>query len=434
MQTIDRRKFLMTAAMGVGALGLGATVGAFNAQAQENRLRCVWWGSADRSRRTNEVISLYQKADPKTAISGEMIAGSDYWTKLATSMAGRNVADIFQLEPSTIADYSGRGACMELDKFVGSSLDLSGFGKTEVDLCRIDGKLYGVGLGLNSFCMMYDAETLKEGGVSIPKEQITWKALAELAKDYKKNAPARRNYWAVPYGGRYHYVFDVWLRQRGKLLFQDGTIGFNKEDAKEWFAYWEDLRQAGLAVSADIQTRDDNTIESNSLTLGNSAIGFAYSNQLVGYQQLNKKTLSVGMLPGEGEGKPTGHYYRPGLIWSISSTSTKPEEAAKFISFFVNDVAAGKVLGVERGVPPSKMVREAVLPSLNETERKTVDYIEGLSGKLDPYPEPAPIGANEFDRGVMRPIADSLAFGRASVDEAAQNLVDTGTRTLRKRG
>lgn len=120
--------------MGVGALGLGATVGAFNAQAQENRLRCVWWGSADRSRRTNEVISLYQKADPKTAISGEMIAGSDYWTKLATSMAGRNVADIFQLEPSTIADYSGRGACMELDKFVGSSLDLSGFGKTEVDL------------------------------------------------------------------------------------------------------------------------------------------------------------------------------------------------------------------------------------------------------------------------------------------------------------
>ncbi|MNL26916.1 putative ABC transporter substrate-binding protein YesO [compost metagenome] len=140
------------------------------------------------------------------------------------------------------------------------------------------------------------------------------------------------------------------------------------------------------------------------------------------------------MLPGEGAGKPTGHYYRPGLIWCISSTSTTPEAAAKFINFFVNDLEAGKVLGVERGVPPAKKVREAVLPSLNETERKTVDYIESLSGKLDTYPEPAPIGANEFDRGVMRPIADSLAFGRATVDEAAQNLVDTGTRTLRKRG
>lgn len=434
MQTIGRRRLLITATMGLGMAGLGLTAGGLSARAQDMRLRCVWWGSADRSRRTNEVISLYQKADPRTDISGEMIAGSDYWTKLATSMAGRNVADIFQLEPSTIADYSGRGACMELDKFVGSSLDLSGFGKSEIDLCRIDGKLYGVGLGLNSFCMMYDAETLKEAGVSIPREQITWKALAELARDFKKNAPPRRNYWAVPYGGRYHYVFDVWLRQRGKLLFQDGTIGFNKEDAKEWFAYWEDLRQNGLAVSADIQTRDDNTIESNSLTLGNSAIGFAYSNQLVGYQQLNKKTLSIGMLPGMGESKPTGHYYRPGLIWSISSTSTNPEQAAKFISFFVNDVAAGKVLGVERGVPPSKAVREAVLPSLNDTERKTVDYIESLSGKLDTYPEPAPIGANEFDRGIMRPIADSLAFGRSTVDEAAQTLVDSGKQTLRKRG
>ncbi|WP_374638435.1 ABC transporter substrate-binding protein [Agrobacterium salinitolerans] len=430
MQTIDRRGFLVTAALA----GLGVAAGGFRAAAAETRLRCVWWGSADRSKRTNDVIALYQKANPQTEISGEMIAGSDYWTKLATSMAGRNVADIFQLEPSTIADYSGRGACMELDQFVGKSLDLSTFGKSEVDLCRIDGKLYGVGLGLNSFCMMYDADTLKEAGVSVPQDQITWKALSELARDFKKNGPAKRNYWAVPYGARYHYVFDVWLRQRGKLLFQDGTIGFNKEDAKEWFAYWEDLRENKLCVSADIQTRDDNTIESNALTLGNSAIGFAYSNQLVGYQKLNKQTLSIGMLPGEGPGKPTGHYYRPGLIWSISSTSTNGEAAAKFINFFVNDLEAGKALGVERGVPPAKAVREALLPTLNETERKTVDYIESLSGKTDAYPEPAPIGANEFDRGVMRPIADSLAFGRASVDEAAQNLVDTGTRTLRKRG
>lgn len=296
MQTIDRRGFLVTAALA----GLGVAAGGFRALAAETRLRCVWWGSADRNKRTNDVIALYQKADPQTVVSGEMIAGSDYWTKLATSMAGRNVADIFQLEPSTIADYSGRGACMELDQFVGSALDLSSFGKSEIDLCRIDGKLYGVGLGLNSFCMMYDAEALKEAGVSMPEGQITWAALAELARDFKKNGPARRNYWAIPYGARYHYVFDVWLRQRGKLLFQDGTIGFNKEDAKEWFAYWEKLREDKLCVSADIQTRDDNTIESNALTLGNSATGFAYSNQLVGYQALNKKTLSIGMLPGEG--------------------------------------------------------------------------------------------------------------------------------------
>lgn len=248
---IDRRGFLVTAALA----GLGAAAGGFRAMAAETRLRCVWWGSADRNKRTNEVISLYQKADPQTVVSGEMIAGSDYWTKLATSMAGRNVADIFQLEPSTIADYSGRGACMELDQFVGSALDLSNFGKSEIDLCRIDGKLYGVGLGLNSFCMMYDAEALKEAGVSMPAGQITWTALAELARDFKKNGPAKRNYWAVPYGARYHYVFDVWLRQRGKLLFQDGTIGFNKEDAKEWFAYWEKLREDKLCVSADIQTR-----------------------------------------------------------------------------------------------------------------------------------------------------------------------------------
>lgn len=73
MQTIDRRGFLVTAALA----GLGVAAGGFRALAAETRLRCVWWGSADRNKRTNDVIALYQKADPQTVVSGEMIAGSD---------------------------------------------------------------------------------------------------------------------------------------------------------------------------------------------------------------------------------------------------------------------------------------------------------------------------------------------------------------------
>lgn len=426
---IDRRRLLA----GGAGLGFALVAGGNRALAAETKMRCTWWGSADRLQRTNAVIALYEKAHPGVAITGEQIAGSDYWVKLATAMAGRSVSDVFQLEPSTISDYSGRGACLELDPFVQSgALDLSKFGQGEADLCRIGGKLFGVSLGLNSFTMMVDSAAMKAAGVSIPQEQMTWEAFAELAKAFKENGPRKRNYWAAPYGARYNYVFDVWLRQRGKKLFDKGTIGFDVEDAKAWFAYWEDLRSNGYCVSADIQTRDDQTIETNALTLGNSATGFAYSNQLVGYQKLAKSPLDLAPLPGVAGG-PSGHYYRPALIWSIGATTPSPDEAARFISFFVNDPEAGKILGVERGVPPSSAVREAVLPQLNEVERKTVAYVEFLKGKVDSYPEPAPIGANEFDRNVLRPTADAIAFEQMSVADGAKQLVDNGKAVLKSR-
>jgi len=142
--------------------------------------------------------------------------------------------------------------------------------------------------------------------------------------------------------------------------------------------------------------------------------------------------LGITMVPQAGGGAPSGHYYRPALIWSIGSTSKNGEAAAAFIDFFVNDLEAGKILGVERGVPPSRMVREAILPTLNETERASVDYVNALAGKVGAYQAPPPIGSQEFGDhlGIT---TDQLAFGQLSIDDAAKQLVEQGNTLMRRR-
>jgi len=224
----------------------------------------------------------------------------------------------------------------------------------------------------------------------------------------------------------------VWLHQRNKGVYgNDGHgVGFNVDEAKEWFSYWEELRKAGGCVSADVQALDQNLIESNALTLGKAATGLVYSNQLIGYQSLSKNKLALTTYPQMGGGAPSGHYLRPALIWSVGISSRNKEAAASFIDFFVNDLEAGKILGVERGVPLSPAVREAILPLLNETEQATVKYVNMLVDRAMPYPPPAPKGANEFDRTVMRPVTDELAFGKLSVADAAARLVNDGNRVL----
>ncbi|WP_341487305.1 ABC transporter substrate-binding protein [Pararhizobium sp. A13] len=427
---INRRSFILGSAGAATGLAFGAGGGRLAFAAGDAKLRAMWWGSNDRAKRTIAVAKLYQEKNPGTAIVGESLNGDAYWTKVSTQMAGRSIADIFQLEPRTISDYSKRGACLALDPFIPSSLQVDTFGKDMLNLTTVDGKLWGVGLGLNSFSLFYDADVFAKAGITPPGQDTTWKEYADIAVEMTK-AAGKKTFWGGPYGARYSYVFDAWLRQRGSSLYNENGLGFGVEDAKEWFAYWEDLRKRGGTVGADIQTIDQNTIDTNCLALGNSAMGMAYSNQMVGYQLLMKGKLGISMLPRETKGGPSGHYYRPALIWSIGATTERAEEAVKFINFFVNDVEAGKLLGVERGVPMSPAVREAILPTLNPTERATIDYINGLKDQVGSYPPPAPIGSTEFDISILRPITDELAFDTISVADAAARLVSEGRNTIK---
>ncbi|PKA41943.1 ABC transporter substrate-binding protein [Rhizobium sullae] len=426
---INRRSFLKgSAGVATGlAFGAGSAIPAF---AEDTQLRAMWWGSNDRAKRTLEVAKLYQAKTPGVTIVGESLSGDGYWTKLATQMAGRAIADVFQLEPSTISDYSKRGACMPLDEFVPSALKVDAFGKDMLKLTTVDSKLYGIGLGLNSFALFFDQTAFEKAGFALPTPDLTWDEYAKLAVELTK-AAGKDNYWGGPYGARYAYVFDAWLRQRGKSLYANGSLGFDVEDAKEWYSFWEELRKKGGTVAADVQTLDQNTIDTNCLALGKSAIGMAYSNQLVGYQLISKSKLAITMLPRERKSGPSGHYYRPALIWSMGATTKNAEAAAKFIDFFVNDTEAGKILGVERGVPMSATVREAILPNLNPTEQETVKYVELLKDQVGDYPAPAPLGATEFDQRVLRPIADELAFERTTPADAAARLVEQGKATIR---
>ncbi len=426
----DRRTFLKST-LALGGAATFGTLAASRAQAEAVRLRATWWGSPDRARRTTDVAKLFSDRNPDVSITGEPI-GADYWPKLGTAMAGRNIPDVFQLEPNSLSDYAGRGACLALDPYVGKQLDISSFGEKMVDLCRARDKIYGVALGLNSFSLFYDQTVFEKAGIKPPSHDTTWKQFADMSVDLTK-AVGRPDYWAAPYGARYYYVFDVWLRQRGKVLFtEDAKVGFTVDDAKEWFTYWEDLRKKNACVPADVQTLDQNQIERNSLAMGKSAMGLTYSNQLVGYQLLTKNKLGITMVPTNGAGTKSGHYYRPALIWSIGATSKNGDKAASFISFFVNDIEAGKVLGVERGVPMSSKVRAVVQPTLNETERATVDYVSLLADKVSAYPPPAPVGAVEFDNNVMRKVADQIAFEQISIADGAQKLFDDGNAVLRK--
>lgn len=424
----DRRSFLRNAAL-LGASATFATMPAFSAFAQE-AMRLYWWGTPNRAERTLGVVELFETANPGVSLVGE-VGGNEYWSKLTTMIAGGNAPDIFQLEPTRFADYSRRATNLPLNEYLGKAIRTDKLMPGVLDLGTVDGKVTGIPMSLNAFAMLYNPEPFSQAGLTPPSAETTWDEYARLCNDLTK-AMGRKNIWASGNCSRYIFVFQAFLEQRGKQLFTDGgKPGFAATDVEDWFGYWESLAKNGGCVPAEILALDKVTVDSNPLATGNAVIAMAFSNQLQAFQGIVKSPLDITSLPVAKAGGPSGLFYRPGMHWSIASTSRNPELAARFIDFFVNDVEAGKILQVERGVPVNSEVQAAVSPTIDTVAKKAVDYIKAIEGRVVAYPPPVPLGAPEFDDRGFRPVADKVAFGQLTPKQAASEVMAAADRILK---
>jgi multiple sugar transport system substrate-binding protein len=418
--TTSRRQLLKTgAALG----GLAASGLSMPALAQDKRLRMFWWGSKERADRTSAINKLYQAAHPEVSINGETLGWSDYWPRLATQTAGRNAPDVIQMDYRYIVEYARRGALLPLDEYMPSLLKIEDFGKPAIDCGRVEGKLYGINLGVNSTARVYDAETLQQIGAEEPHWEWTWKDYGDWSLKVAQ-ASKRDGYWGIEDAGGIEAALECWLRQKGKALYTaDGKPAFDVQDVTEWLSFWHELRQKKAIPPADIQALDKQTPETNMLAIGHAASIQTNSNQLVAHQVLSKTKLRMTMQPSGGPGAKPGQYMKPSMLWSISARSQNAEEAVRVANYYVTDPEAGKVLGVERGVPASKALRDVVAPTLDELSRAMLDYISFVTNKVGDLPPSPPKGAGEINF-LLKRINEQVGFDQSTPAEGAKQFVD----------
>jgi multiple sugar transport system substrate-binding protein len=175
-------------------------------------------------------------------------------------------------------------------------------------------------------------------------------------------------------------------------------------------------------VPPEVQALDKTDIDTSGLTQGKSAVSFANSNQLVGYQALNKSHLDIAMYPAGKPGTKSGQYLKPSQMFSIAATTKAPEAAVKLLSYYVADPEAGKVLGVERGIPASKAVRDAIDPTLDDMGKRMSAYIAFISDKVGDLPPPPPRGAGEVLALLVR-TNETVGFKKLTVADAGKQFM-----------
>ena len=403
-------------------LAVASMAGLGRAAAQENRLRMSWWGNNDRAERTLTVVDLFKAANPGVEVDGQSLpGGGDYWTWLATQTAGGNPPDVIQMDYRYIAEYATRGVLLPLDEMIGSTIDLSSWPEDRVNSGRVAGKVYGLSLGANTWAMITNHTAWEEVGIAPPTVGTTWEEFAANCAALTANT-ARSDYYGSQDSSGHEGAFITYVRQRGKDLYtEDGALGIDEEDARAWLAMWSEMRTSGACVPPDMQALAQGNVDTSLVTTGKAATAIAASNQLVSYQNVNLDTLGVTAIPVTPGGQP-GQYLSSSQFFSLSSQIANPELGGQFLSFFLNDLEAMNVLGVERGAPESLKTREVITPSLDETSQKALAYLDSISSVLGDLPPPPPQGAGEASR-VLETIAEEVAFEVKSVEQGAADLL-----------
>jgi multiple sugar transport system substrate-binding protein len=421
--SLSRRNVLKGGAALVAAPALGRAASA----QQRTRLRMAWWGGTDRARRTQEALTAYQRANPNIEVATESVGWGDYWTRLATQVAGGNAPDLIQMDYRYIFEYARRRALKPLDEFMPDPLNIRDFGQANIDTGKVDNQVFGVSMGVNSTAIFYDKTTLERLQIQPPSHTTTWEQFAALTTEITRKA-ARRGYFGTQDCGFAEQTLEVWVRQRGKLLYNaEGKLGFERDDLAEYFDYWDRLRRAGGAVAGDIQALDRRSTETDMLVMGRAAITFQNSNQLVAWQAVVQNRLGMTMMP---QGQRPGQYYKPSMLMSMSASTQQAREVAKVINFLSTSPEAAATLGVERGVPPSAAMRAALLPNADELAKAQIDYIALMADRVSPLPLPPPAGAGEIEQQLLRRTYESISVGGTRVPDAATAFMTEARRIL----
>jgi multiple sugar transport system substrate-binding protein len=423
IHAISRRNMLKTGA--VTAL-LGGLSGTRLARARQETIQIRAAGfveSQEQLEHTIAALEAYTAKFPNVQISPEFTDYDSYVDKLATEAAGGNAPDLMSVNADIAGEYSRRGVLLALDEFVPSVIDLSDYTEGTVFSNTIDGTLYGIPNDCIAASLIYNTAVFEEIGMEVPDQMWTWEQYAQTANDIA--AAKGEGFYGTEDGGNSYIACDMFLRGRGKEFYTaDRNLGFTPEDLAAWLRFWQALRESGGTPPGDVQalaTGDD--LSRTGIITGNAAILPQLTDTYFGLQSLTEDPLGIHLLPNGFEGgELTQHHYTyAGNSSSVSAKSAHADTVIDIIRFMHTDPEGIEIFYRGSGlVPASNTGRESLREEGGPDEQRILDYIDLILEDASTPRNPAIAGVS----AILRRMNEEVAFGRLSVEEAAQQFFD----------
>ncbi len=415
------------------ALTLVLGVGMTAANAEETHLIMAWWGNQSRNQTFNAILDMYAQQHEGVTFDGQFVSWDDYWNKLATAAAGHTLPDIILMDYAYMTQYLENNLLTDLTDYVNNGVvDLSQFNEGIINSASKDGHIYAVCSNINAPALFYNKTLLESNGIEV-KDYMTMDEFVELSRTIYEKTGYKTNF-----AYSCNQPLDYVLRGIGHHLFTDGKFTATQEDLEMYFGYYEKGIKEGWMLTSDVYAEIDvSTVEQNPMVYGTdpermSWCTFLWSNQLVALQNSAPEGMEIGITTWPSPDPKASNYLKPGGFFAVTADTKYPEEAAKVVNFFANDLEAGKLQAAIGTIAPAANIASAVLPELNDISRKATTYVnEVVTPNCSALPEAEPNGANEF-YAKKNEVEEQLCYGVMDAKTAAQTLVELAATLFNK--
>lgn len=258
------------AALGVIALTGSVITGCASANASggdSNTLTFMFRGSDAEKAAYTAAIEEFEKAND-VDVKIIMTTADEYSTKLKAAITGKQIPDVFYVDPGSVQAYVRSGIIKDITAEVEKNVDLDNIWAYGVDSYRFDGKLMGQGAiyampkDVGPFSFGYNKTMFEAAGIPLPDvdEPYTWDEFIDVAKKLTKDndGDGKLDQWGTGLNVVWNLQSFVWSNG-GDWLNEDRTeVTVNSPEFVEALQFFADMStKDGVTPStSDAQTLD----------------------------------------------------------------------------------------------------------------------------------------------------------------------------------
>ena len=393
--------------------------------AQQVNLRFGWWGNDDRHDRTIKAIELYESRNPNIKIEPEPRGQSDR-QKIAAELAGGNIADISQLNSPWMYDFTA-GVDFFVDLSTKSSiLDMTAFDRTFIrENCYYNGRLLALPLGFNYLTAYVDKYLADRFNIptDLNSTSWTWEDFRNIGRTVHAQDP--RYYFAIiSNASMLEFIVRPYLAQRtGKQLVDQDTYTLNitRADLVDAFTYVTSLFTEG--VTLPVQEANPHSTWTNTKWINREIVSHIQWTSLYDAVVAEFKAPhvpAIGVVPIAKDAKNTGVVIQPQALIGVSNKSRGIDEAVRFVSWFLNDLDAGRILATTRSIPISSRVQEMLVRE-NLIDKNLQDAITWTTARQGIVPNIVSTNAEIIE--TLTTAIEKVSLDASTVNDAADQAM-----------
>jgi multiple sugar transport system substrate-binding protein len=169
----------------------------------------------------NQIAADFEKLRPDVDVIIEGLAWGDLEKKLTAALAAGAPPEASHGQPITCVSFAAKGLLRPVDDLV-ESLGKDNLVDGFRNLCRHDGRYYGVAHSAAASVFVYRKDLLRQKGLAVPK---TWDDLLQVAEALKETKDGQVTRWGLTMTGQPLFV-NI---QVGELLETNGGRLFDAE-------------------------------------------------------------------------------------------------------------------------------------------------------------------------------------------------------------